>query len=126
VAAVRAFKSRWFDRFARKHKIPDWVLLDAVQRADEGQIDADLGGGVIKQRIARPGQGKSGEYRVIVFYRKQHRAVFMYGFPKSQRDDIRPDEKKQFREAAKHVLTVSDKQVQALIESGDFVEVRET
>ena len=50
----RVFKTRWFERFARKEKIRDPVLVDAVARAEGGQVDADLGGGVIKQRIARP------------------------------------------------------------------------
>jgi hypothetical protein len=63
----RVFKTRWFERFARKENIRDTVLLDAVARAEAGQVDADLGGGVIKQRIARRGQGKSGGYRTIIF-----------------------------------------------------------
>ena len=63
----RIFKTRWFERFARKEKIRNAVLLDAVARAEKGQLDADLGGGVIKQRVARPGQGKSGGYRTIIF-----------------------------------------------------------
>ena len=56
---VRIFKNAWFERFARKHHIPDKALLDAVDRVEKGQIDADLGGGVLKQRIARKGQGQS-------------------------------------------------------------------
>jgi hypothetical protein len=56
---VQIFKSRWFRRFAMKERIGDAVLREAVGRAERGQIDADLGGGVIKQRVARPGQGKS-------------------------------------------------------------------
>src|ERR1035437_1419884 len=54
--AVRTYKSRWFQRFARKEGIADAALLEAVARAEKGQIDADLGGGVIKQRISRPGR----------------------------------------------------------------------
>jgi len=66
---VRIFKSRWFQRFARKEKIADAVLREAVARAERGQIDAELGGEVIKQRIARPGQGRSKGYRTIIFLR---------------------------------------------------------
>jgi hypothetical protein len=62
---VRIFKSRWFQRFARKEAIADSALVEAAARAEKGQIDADLGGGVIKQRIARPGQGKSKGYRPL-------------------------------------------------------------
>ena len=84
---MRIFKSRWFQRFARKEGIADAVLREAVARAERGQIDADLGGGVIKQRIARPGQGKSKGYRTIVIFRRGAKAFFVYGFSKSQRGE---------------------------------------
>ncbi len=87
-------------------------------------MDADLGGGVIKQRIARPGQGKSGGYRTIIFFRRASVAVFAYGFAKSDRTNIDADEEKQFKEAAQHVLRLTEKQIQELLKNGDFVEVR--
>ena len=120
----KVFKTRWFERFARKEKIPDAILVDAVARAERGQVDADLGGGVIKQRIARPGRGKSGGYRTIIFFRRGERAVFAYGFAKSDRANIDDDEEKQFKEAARHVLQLTEKRVEALVQNGDFVEVR--
>ena len=120
----RVFKTRWFERFARKEKIPDPALIDAVARAENGQVDADLGGGVIKQRIARPGRGKSGGYRTIIFFRRGERAVFAYGFAKSDRANIDDDEEKQFKEAARHVLQLTEKRVEALVQNGDFVEAR--
>ena len=51
------FRNAWFGRFARKGKISAAALWEAVERAERGLIDADLGGGVIKQRISRPGAG---------------------------------------------------------------------
>ena len=123
MAKPRVFKTRWFQRFARSEKIRDAVLLDAVARAEKGQLDADLGGGVIKQRIARPGQGKSGGYRTIILFKQGQRAVFVYGFAKSERENIDADEEKQFKEAARHVLRLTEKQIAELIKEGDFVEV---
>ena len=105
---MRIFKSRWFQRFAGKEGIADAVLKEAVDRADKGQIDADLGGEVIKQRIARRGQGRSSGYRTIILFRRGTKAFFVYGFPKSQRANIDADELKQFREAAKHVLALRE------------------
>jgi hypothetical protein len=119
----RVFKTRWFQRFARKEKIGDAVLLDSVARAEKGQVDADLGGGVIKQRIARPGQGKSGGYRTIILFKQGQRAVFIYGFAKSERANIDTDEEKQFKDAARHVLRLTEKQITELVKGGDFVEV---
>jgi len=120
----RVLKTKWLQRFARKEEIGDAALLEAVARAEKGQIDADLGGGVIKQRVARPGQGKSGGYRTIILFRQGKRAVFMYGFAKSERDNIEEDEVKEFKEAAKHVLALTERQLAALVRKGDFVEVK--
>jgi hypothetical protein len=89
---MRVFKTRPFVRFAGRERIADATLCEAVRRADRGLIDADLGGGVIKQRIARPGQGRSGGYRSIVLFRRGERAFFAYGFAKNDRANIRHDE----------------------------------
>jgi len=120
----RVLTTKWFQRFARKEKIEDAALLEAVARAEKGQIDADLGGGVIKQRITRPGRGKSGEFRTIILFRHGDRAVFMYGFTKSERANIRADEERQFKEAARHVLALAEQQLAELVREGDFVEVK--
>ena len=83
-----------------------------------------LGGEVIKQRIARPGQGKSKGYRTVILFRRGVMAYFVYGFAKSQRENIDDDEKEQFKEAAKHVLTLTEKQLAELLRRGDFMEVK--
>jgi hypothetical protein len=57
---VRIFKTKLFARFARRERIADASLREAVERAGRGLVDADLGGGLIKQRVAREGQGRSG------------------------------------------------------------------
>ena len=121
---MEILKSKWFERFARKERIKDVSLREAVSRAERGQIDADLGGGVIKQRIARPGQGKSKGYRTVILFRHAERAVFIYGFPKSQRANIGADEVEQFKEAARHVSSLTSKQVAELVARADFVEVK--
>lgn len=120
---MRVFKNAWFERFARKEKISAEALWETVERAEQGQIDADLGGGVIKQRIARPGGGKSKGYRSIVLYRKDDKAFFVFGFPKSEQDNIREDEEVQFKKMAKQVLALTDEQLQLLIAKGQFEEV---
>ena len=121
---MRVFKNAWFGRFARKRKISEEVIWDAVDRAEKGLVDADLGGGMIKQRIARPGEGTSKGYRSIVLYRKGDKAFFVYGFPKSDLGNIRGDEEEQFKKAAKLILALSDDQIRQLIENGQFEEVK--
>lgn len=82
------YKTRWVARFVRRERIADRSLRDAIARAEQGLIDADLGGGIIKQRVARAGQGRSGGYRMLVAYRAGNRAVFLYGFAKNERANI--------------------------------------
>lgn len=120
---MRVFKNAWFERFARKQKIIDDALIEAVRRAERGQIDADLGGGVIKQRVARTGQGKSGGYRTIILYRREQRAFFVFGFAKSEQANLDDVEEGQFKKMAKEILALSDDQIAELIEKGRFSEV---
>ena len=89
---MRIFKTRWFARFARRQGVADRSLVEAVARAGRGLVDADLGGGIIKQRVARAGQGRSGGHRMLIAYRVGDRAVFLYGFAKNERDNIEPNE----------------------------------
>ena len=120
---MKVFKNAWFGRFARKEKISADALWDAIERAENGQIDADLGGGVIKQRIARPGESKSKGYRSIVLFRKGELSFFVYGFSKSELGNIREDEEAQFKKMAKYVLSLTDALVSELIANGQFEEV---
>jgi hypothetical protein len=89
---TRVFAVKSFRRWQRKERISDGALCDAVARAEDGIIDADLGGGLIKQRVARPGQGRSGGYRTLIGYREQTRAVFLFGFAKNEQDNITAEE----------------------------------
>ncbi len=120
---MRIFKNAWFGRFARREKIKDSVLKDAVARAKRGIIDAELGGGVIKQRLARPGQGKSGGYRSIVIFQKGERAFFVYGFAKSDRENIDPYELADFKKLAKEWFTFTDQKIEAMIKNQELTEV---
>jgi hypothetical protein len=120
---LRVFKTKWFARFARRERISDDQLRDAVRRAEGGLVDADLGGGVIKQRVARAGQGRSGGYRVLMAYRRDNRAVFLYGFAKSERENAEDDELKTARDIAKGWLVASGSRVAQAIADGLVQEV---
>jgi hypothetical protein len=120
---VRVFKTKWFARFARRERIGDASLAEAVRRAERGLVDADLGGGVIKQRVARPGQGRSGGYRVLAAYRRKTRAVFLFGFAKSERDNVEDDELATLRDIARGWLEADGKALARAIEDGLIQEV---
>ena len=119
----RVFKTKWLARFARRERITDASLREAIERAECGLIDADLGGGLIKQRVAREGQGRSGGYRMLVAYRMQGRAVFLYGFAKSEQDNIEPDEMLSLREIAAAWLDADTERATAAIEAKERQEV---
>jgi len=121
---VKVFETKWFRRFARREGISDEALCDAVRRAERGQIDADLGGGVIKQRIARKGQGRSGGYRSLIVYRAADRAIFVFGFAKSEREDLEPDELKDLRKAARLLLAYNAEQLEEAVVNDELWEVK--
>jgi len=82
-----------------------------------------LGAGVFKQRVARPGEGQSGGYRVILCFKIEERAFFVYGFAKSHRINIALDETREFKKLAKILFTMTDEQLELMLQNGDFVEL---
>ena len=121
---MRVFKTKPFARFASRQGISDEVLRMAVHRAEQGSIDADLGGGVIKQRLARKGQGKSVSFRSVILFRSDDMAFFVYGFAKNDRDNIRRDELRAFRKLADEMLGFDDMAVTAAKKNGTIMEIR--
>jgi hypothetical protein len=122
---VQIYKTRIFARFARKVKLDDTALAGAVADIERGLISADLGGGVIKQRIGRPGGGKSGGFRTIILFRTKTRAIFVYGFEKNARDNIDTAELAEFRRLASRLLTRDDGAIETALEMGALIEVLE-
>lgn len=99
------------------------MLCEAVSRAERGLVDADLGGGLIKQRVARPGSGRSGGFRTLIFFRAATRAVFALGFAKNARDNIDEDDEADLKKAAKLALGFSEADVDKLVGQGTLLEV---
>ena len=120
---MRTFKTKAFVRFADREGMPDAALCEAVRRARRGLIDADLGGGVIKQRIARKGGGRSGGFRTIVLFRRGGLAFFVYGFAKSGRESLRRDELETFRRLAGEYLALDGTGLAAAQAVGAIIEV---
>src|SRR5712691_11696237 len=120
---MRIFKNKPFNRFARKGGLDDPTLCEAIANAEHGLIDADLGGGVIKQRIARPGKGKSGGFRTVIAYKRGTRAVFIHGFAKNERANISRDELATLKELASQILAYDDKTLAQAVAFGTLIEV---
>jgi hypothetical protein len=106
---VEIFKTKTFTRFACREKIADRNLRESIDRAEKGLIDADLGGGLIKQRIGRSGQGRSGGYRTLIAYRSGNIAIFLFGFAKSDQDNVDDDDLDDLRTIARQWLADAKK-----------------
>ena len=120
---MRIFKNKAFARFARKARIADAVLCAAIADLARGLVDADLGGGVVKQRIARPGEGKSGGFRTIILLRIGERAFFVHGFAKNEQNNIRDDELAAFKLLAAEILAYDDAALARAMANGTLMEV---
>jgi hypothetical protein len=121
---VRIFKNHWFARFASKEGIQDSELKDIVKDVlEKGQADADLGGGVYKVRIARQGKGKSGGFRVLIFFRIDERTFYRYAFAKSAQGNISQKELKTMKKQAKAFFAQTEEQIAKQIANGTLFEV---
>lgn len=78
---------------------------------------------MVKQRVPRRGQGKSGGYRVLIAFRRGERAVFLYGFGKNERPNIRSDQLAELKLYAQRWLGFDDKRIEQAIAEGDLSEV---
>lgn len=101
----------------------DEALIEAIIRAESGLIDADVGWGVIKQRVARPGKGKSGGYRTLILFRQGDRAIFAFGFAKSKQDNISQADLAVLRQSAAEALRWSEEDMDRLVTTGALVEI---
>ncbi len=88
-----------------------------------GLYEADLGGGLLKKRIARPGQGKSGGFRTLVATNQGNRWFFVFGFPKNQRSNIDKDEEAALKKLAAHLLSLTPQALGKAQDAGELKEI---
>ena len=120
----KLFKTKSFARFSRQERISDADLIDAIRRAQKGLVDADLGGHLIKQRVARAGQGSRGGFRVIVAYEPVNRTVFLLGFAKNDKGNITPKELESLKRIAALWLGAGDAAIEKSLKDGSLLEVK--
>jgi hypothetical protein len=120
---LRIFKTKSFARFSKKSGLSDLALLEAVKNIEDGLIDADLGGGVIKQRIARDGGGKSSGFRTIILFKIGNKAFFVHGFAKNDLDNISRDDLLALKRIATKMLNYNDVDISREIKDNLLIEV---
>ena len=117
------YKTKVFDRWANEQGLTDQSLCQAVKEMNAGLIDAVLGGGLYKKRVARTGQGKSGGFRTLVATNRGDRWIFVFGFAKNERDNINKKEKDAFKKLADYYLSLSVQVLLKAQQSKELIEV---
>ncbi|MFO1217117.1 MAG: type II toxin-antitoxin system RelE/ParE family toxin [Burkholderiaceae bacterium] len=120
---MTVFKTKWFDRWARKEGLATRSLCAAVREMSRGLIDADLGGGLFKKRVARAGQGKSSGWRTLVATNRASRWFFVYGFAKNERGNIDADEEEALKKLSTHLLSLTAQALGKAARAGELTEV---
>lgn len=120
---MRVFKSKHFSRYAKKEGIENTALTDAIREIEAGLVDAVLGGGLVKKRVARDGGGKSSGYRTIIAFSSGQRSLFLYGFAKSDRDNIGNDELRELRKLSQLFLGLKDEEITSALEIDRIEEI---
>jgi hypothetical protein len=92
-------------------KLPAGELSKAIEEISSGNFEANLGGHIVKKRIRFEGKGKSGSGRTILCYKQNDRAIFIHGFAKNEKDNLSPKELVAFKEVAKILLNLSEKEI---------------
>ncbi|MBI2398033.1 MAG: type II toxin-antitoxin system RelE/ParE family toxin [Xanthomonadales bacterium] len=119
----RIFRTRTFSRWMRRAGVGDPQLRLAIQEMRAGLIDASLGAGLFKKRVAIAGRGKRGGARTIVATRRGHHWFFLYGFEKNERADLDHIELLALRRLAATMLSLEDGPIERLLATGELTEI---
>ncbi|PKQ06582.1 MAG: hypothetical protein CVT72_06145 [Alphaproteobacteria bacterium HGW-Alphaproteobacteria-11] len=121
--AIRVLKNKQFARWARSERLTDKKLCAAVHEIESGLVDARLGGFLIKKRVGKDQTGKSGGLRTIIAHRQGDRLVFLFGFAKSDRENIGAEEKSALHKLGDTYMAKTNSQITKLVKDGVLLEV---
>jgi len=122
---MQVFKTKWFAKWASNQSISDSALSAAVAEMEQGLVDAQLGGQIVKKRVALPGKGKRSGSRTLVAYRRREKAFFLYGFAKNERGNISLKEKEALKLLATQFLSYTRPALTKAIKAGELIEVKD-
>jgi len=122
---MKKLKTKWFNKWAKKQKLSNKRLLLAIEDMQNNLSSVNLGGGLYKVRVSLEHSGKSSAFRTIVVYKKNDRAVMVYGFMKKEQENLSASELKSFKILSKDILTLSDEALTHAIRNKVFIEIGE-
>ena len=108
---------------ARREGLTNVHICQTMAEMNTGLIDANLGAGLFKKRIAMPGQGKRGSWRVLLGFQAGKIAFFLYLFPKNSLGNIEDDEMKALKRLARYYLTLKPSEIKTALHCGELNEV---
>jgi len=121
---MNIFKTKAFDLWTIETKLSNQALRQAIVEMEKGQYEANLGGYLYKKRIALGNKGKSGGARTIIAFKKENKAIFVYGFSKKQRANITPKELIALKKLAKTYFSYTEEQIKKFLKTEEFIEVK--
>ena len=107
--------TKWFKKWAKRNKLNNQTLIDAIQNLESGLSSVDLGQHLFKVRVRRENAGKSSGYRTIILYKKHDKAVFIHGFGKNEKGNIDQQEFQYFKKLGQTLMAMNPKQVEMAI-----------
>jgi len=122
---MQIFQTKWFAHWADKEGLSPQVLFEAVAEISQGLVDANLGGHVVKKRVALGGRGKSGGVRTLLAFKLNDKAFFLYGFAKNQQSNISDKELKALKLLAAKLLVYDSRELAIAITNQELYEIRE-
>jgi len=120
---MQIFKHRHFNHWAKFEGITDKILKQAIIELEQGLFEANLGGGLYKKRVACKGKGKRSGYRTLIAFRRGDKAIFVYGFAKKVKDNIKLSEKEIYKKLAQYYLGITKKELTKLLTTNKLIEV---
>jgi len=126
INSMRKLKTKWFNKWAKKNKLSSTNLIETIQNVESGLSSADLGSNLFKVRVAREGSGKSGGYRTLLVYKKDDRAIFLYGFAKNEQDNISKTELEMFKKLGNDLLKYNQNDLEKALDNGVLHLLEET
>lgn len=120
---MNVFATKTFGRWARRERVSDNSLCEAIAEMARGLADADLGGNLYKKRVAAAGRGKRGSYRTLVAFKRAEKAIFLYGFAKNERGNIDEKESKALKALTKELLGYDNRRLARALKARELREL---
>lgn len=121
---MKIFKHRHFHQWVKSENLTDGDLKQVIDEIALGLHDGNLGSGLYKKRIPKPGRGKRGSYRTLLAFKEEERAFFVYGYAKNVKANISPVELAIYRDLSKTLLGADEKMLENMIKTGSVIEVK--